>query len=186
MTYPPWPTRLLRLFVALVLVCVAGWYSPLATAAIWHLLHPIGWVNYRGLQVRVPWPWIADGDASREDPLATPQGLSLKKTPFAVNRRVLGQSIFVTVISRDPGVAEEQQTADWIRTFRATHQGADFEDKTPIALPSGASCLQAASDPGPGQIVWTCISVSGGWVADYEGYAPDVRVFFDIVAHFKR
>jgi len=186
MTNPSLSTRVFRLLAALALVSVAGWYSPLATAAIWHLLHPVGWVRYRGLQVRVPWPWIADVDAEREDASATPQGLSLKKAPFAVNHRALGQSIFVTVISQDPGATAEQQAADWMRTFRATHPGDTFDGNAPVALPSGASCLEAASDTGTGAIVWTCISVSGGWVANYEGYAPDVPVFFEIVAGLKR
>jgi hypothetical protein len=186
MMNPSLPTRALRLLAALALVCAAGWYSPLATAAIWHLLHPVGWVKYRGLQVRVPWPWIADVDADREDPSATPQGLSLKKSPFAVNRRALGQSIFVTVIAQDPGVTAEQQTSEWMKTFRATHPGETFDGNAPVALPSGASCSRAESDAGSKPIVWTCISVSGGWVADYEGYAPDVPVFFDVVARLKR
>ena len=65
----------------LALVGVCGWYGPVITASLWHVCHPRGWVEYRGLRVRVPWPWVADTEAEDADPTMTPQGLQLKRMP---------------------------------------------------------------------------------------------------------
>jgi len=186
MASPPLQTRVLRVLLALVLVCVAGWYSPLAPAAIWRLFHPTGWVNYRGLRVRVPWPWIANTDATGEDPSAVPQGMALKKTPFAVNHRSMTETIFVTVISQDPGITAEGQTEAWMETFRMTHPGDTFDTQTPKAIPAGASCTVARDDQKQNDAVWTCISIRGGWVANYEGCWAGASEFFDMLTHLRR
>lgn len=186
MTTPPLSTRVLRVFGALVLVCLMGWYGPFFTAGIWHVFHPAGWVQYRGLHVRVPWPWTADVDFSGEDPSLSPQGLALKKTPYAVNRRVLSQAIFVTEISPDPGITAEQQAGAWMDTFRKTHPADSFESRTLPAVPAEAICSAAREDQHAVDVVWTCISVEGGWVANFEGNRADEPVFFDIVAQLKR
>jgi hypothetical protein len=186
MTYPPLPTRLLRVSLALILVAVACWYSPLVTAGLWHLFHPGGWVSYRGLRIRVPWPWIADTELDSADPTVAPQGLALKKSPTTANRLSAGQLIFVTVISPDPGTTAEQQTSEWMRSFRETHPGRAFSDRTPVALPSGASCLQARSRQQNKEEVWTCISVENGWVSNFEGRPGEETAFFEIVRNLKR
>jgi hypothetical protein len=139
-----------------------------------------------GLLVRVPWPWVADTDAIREDPTVTPQGLALKKMPPTLTGRVPPQSLFVTVISPDPGVTAEQQTAQWMKIFRDTHPGAEFEAATPVAIPGGASCLSADVHAKAEDVVWTCISVSGGWVANFEGHQRDERVFFEVIRGLRR
>jgi hypothetical protein len=186
MTNPPLSTRLLHVSVALALVCVAGWYSPFVTAGIWHVFHPGGWANYRGLRVRVPWPWTADTYATGEDPTLAPQGLTLKKTPFTVNKRSLSDSIFITVISQDPGVTVEQQTEAWMETFRMTHPAESFDSRTPKTIPANARCAVARGERSDVDVVWTCITVGGGWVANFEGSRADEPVFFDIVMHLKR
>jgi hypothetical protein len=183
---PHLPRRVLHVTVGLLLVCVAGWYGPWLTATGWRVFHPGGWVDYRGLRVRVPWPWIADSDMSRDDSGATPLGLGLKKLPQTLNHRLPPQSVFVTVISADPGVTAEQQTSQWMAMFRETHPGAEFSGVTPTAIPSGASCLRAGYPSKPTDIVWTCISVSGGWVANLEGHGSDEPAFFEVVGGLKR
>jgi hypothetical protein len=186
MTPPRLPIRVLRVVAAFVLAGVAGWYSPWITASLWRVFHPQGQVQYRGLLVRVPWPWIADTDALREDPTVTPQGLALKKMPPTLTQRVAAQSLFVTVISPDPGVTAEEQTAQWMRVFRDSHPGAKFEATTPVAVPPGASCLSADIPSKPDDVVWTCISVSAGWVANFEGHERDEPVFFKVIGGLKR
>jgi hypothetical protein len=195
MANPGLPIRVLRVGLAALLVAAACWYSPLLTAAGWHLVHPRGRVVYRGLNVLVPWPWTADLESLRADPEVNPQGLSLKKTPLSLDRRLANQSIFITVISLDPGLTAEQQTAAWMQSFRATHPGANFEPAAPAQVPPGAGCLSARSHWNgggwnggaleEGGMVWTCISVQQGWVADFEGRSPDAPVFFDIVRNLK-
>jgi hypothetical protein len=185
-TTPSWPIRLVRVLIAAAFVAVAAWYSPLVTAANWHLFHPRGWVNYRGLHVLVPWPWTADTEANNADPSVTPEGLSLKKMPYTMDRRLPTQSLFVTVITPDAGLTAAEQTGAWMETFRATHPGAAFNDQVLAAIPAGASCLSARSHWNQHGVVWTCISVAGGWVADFEGHDADAAVFFRVVSNLKR
>jgi hypothetical protein len=183
---PRWLTRSLRVAVALALAGAASWYSPWCTATFWHLFHPRGWVEYRGLRVRVPWLWTADTEAAEADPTATPLGLSLKKRPPTMDSRLPPQSVFVTVISPDPGITAERQTQAWLAMFRQSHPGADFEAPSPSALPAGASCLGAEKRSKPDDVVWTCISVPGGWVADFEGRRQDAPIFFEIASELRR
>jgi hypothetical protein len=175
--------------VALVLVGVAGWYSPILGAAGWHLFHPRGRVNYHGLHVMVPWPWTADMQFDPETDApgsAAPQGILLKNAPFTMAWHEPAQTIFLTVISSDSGVSAEQQTAGWMGSFRATHPGSEFDEKPSAAIPAGSTCL-SARNPGDAQdVVWTCISVKGGWVADFEGRTSEEPVFFRVVENLKR
>jgi hypothetical protein len=70
--------------------------------------------------------------------------------------------------------------------FRATHPGAAFNNRTPAAIPTGANCLSAASHWNQQGVVWTCISIKGGWVADFEGQSADVPVFFRMIGQLRR
>ncbi len=186
MATPGWKTRVLRVTLAAVFVVLAAWYSPLITAAGWHLFHPLGRVDYRGLRVMVPWPWTAEGEPEGVEPSIAPEGLSLKKTPSTMDRRLTNQSLFVTVIAPDPTMTADEQAAAWMEIFRATHPGAAFKNKAPGAVPEGATCLSAQSHWNQSGVVWTCISVPGGWVADFEGQTADVPVFFRILSQLKR
>jgi hypothetical protein len=183
---PVWLSRTLLVAAALCIVVVAGWYSPIITASIWHVLNPRGWVRYRGLSVRVPFPWIADNEVTGEDPSVTPEGLALRKLPPTMVHRPSPQSMFVTVISPDPGVTAEQQTEQWMKMFRETHPGAEFEAATSVAIPAGASCLRATNSSKPNDVVWTCISVGQGWVANFEGHRRDEPAFFEVIEELKR
>ncbi len=186
MKIPAWLIRALRWSLGLALAAVAGWYSPALTAAGWHVFHPHGWVEYRGLHIRVPWPWTAeDTEAIDGDPTVTPLGIALRKMPYEMIRRLPRQSIFVTVISPDPGVSAEEQTKRWMEMFRESHPGARFGTAA-VAIPAGASCLSASNDSSPDDVVWTCISVSGGWVANFEGRKRGEPVFFQVVTDLKR
>ena len=183
---PVWLAHTLLVVAAMCVVSVSGWYSPFLTAAGWHVFHPHGWVDYRGLHIRVPWPWTAeDTEAIDADPTVTPLGVALKKMPYEMIRRLPRQSIFVTVISPDRGVSAEEQTKRWMEMFRASHPGARFEAATG-AIPAGASCLSASNDSSPEEVVWTCISVGGGWVANFEGQKGDEPVFFQVITDLKR
>jgi hypothetical protein len=185
MTTPRWPIRALIWGVAAAAAAVAGWYGPTVTAATWHVFHPTGWVSYRGLRVKVPWPWVSDVDAVEADPTVAPEGIAIKRTAYTMARRQSAQAIFITVISPEPDLSPEQQVASWMNNFRATHPGREFDETPPVAAPPGASCLGAR--PGDEHdIVWTCISVSGGWIAVFEGHARDEPTFFRIVADLKR
>ena len=186
MTTPSWPIRALRVVVATAIVSLAMWYSPLIAAASWHVFHPGGWVYYRGLHVLVPWPWVSDAEAIKVNATATPEGISLKRMARTMDRRVPMQSLFVTVISPDPGVSAGQQTEGWLRMFRETHPGATFEETTPAAIPAGASCLGASNPNDAHGVGWTCISVKDGWVADFEGQEADAGAFFKVVSNLKR
>ncbi len=183
---PVWLSRTMLVVAALGLVGVSGWYSPIVTASLWRVFHPQGRVNYRGLYVRVPWPWIADNEAGEDDEMATPQGLGLRRMPPTIIHRLPPQSIFVTVISPDPGVTAQQQTNLWMKMFRQTHEGAKFVETTPVAIPDGASCLRADNPSNSRDVVWTCISVKGGWVANLEGRRSDEPVFFEVIGGLKR
>ncbi|AXC10579.1 hypothetical protein ACPOL_1231 [Acidisarcina polymorpha] len=176
---------MVRVSIAALFVGFAGWYSPFITAAAWHLFHPTGRVNYRGLNIRVPWPWTADVDAVKSDSFVSPQGISLKKMPYTMDRRLAVQAIFVTVISQDPGKSVEQQTASWMEAFRATHPGSNFVGETPVSVPLGVNCLGAKSPFHEKDLVWTCISVADGWVADFEGQGVDEPTFFEVVTHLR-
>lgn len=183
---PDWLVRPLLIVGGLALVAVSGWYGPMITASIWHLFHPMGTVYYRGLEVRVPWPWIADTDPAREDQAGTPEGLSLRKMPPTSIHHQAPQSMFITVISPDPGATAEQQTGLWLTMFRGAHPGADFSATTPATAPAGASCLKAMYPTKADEVVWTCISMSGGWVADLEGHQSEEPVFFEVIDGLKR
>jgi hypothetical protein len=185
-TIPGWLTRVLRVLAAFALAGVAGWFSPWITASIWHAFHPRGRVMYRGLEIRVPWPWTADTDLVGSEESVTPEGLALKKMPPTMDLRQPPQSVFVTVISPDPGVSAEEQTKRWMEVFRASHAGAKFEAATPVGIPAGASCLSADNPARAADIIWTCISVSDGWVANFEGHTRDEPVFFQVVGNLKR
>jgi len=159
------------------------------TAAGWRLFHPKGSVSYHGLHVIVPWPWTADSQfdselETAEDP-ATPQGLLLKRMPFAMARHEPAQTIFVTVISPDPGVTAEQQTTGWMSSFRATHTACQFDEMTPSSIPEGSKCLSARNHEDEQDVVWTCISVEHGWVANFGGHTSEEPVFFRIVENLK-
>jgi len=186
MTTPRWPIRALIWIAAAAVVAVAGWYAPTVTAAGWHVFHPRGWVTYRGLQVVVPWPWVSDVDAVEADPTVSPEGISMKKTAYTMAHRQPAQTIFITVISPEPGLSPEQQVARWMESFRAAHPGREFDATPPVAIPPGASCLGAQRPGDDRDVVWTCISVSGGWVAGFEGHAREESTFFRIVADLKR
>jgi hypothetical protein len=183
---PGWLIRTVLAIAALGLVGVSGWYGPIVTASLWRVFHPQGRVQYRGLSVQVPWPWIADTEASADDAMVTPQGLALRKLPRTIIHRLPPQSMFVTLISPDPGVTAEQQISQWMKMFRETHPGAQFEAATPVAIPPGASCLRAVSPSNPRDVVWTCISVSGGWVANLEGHPSDEPAFFEVIGQLKQ
>src|SRR5271154_3465658 len=111
MAIPRWLIRLLCWSTALIFVGVAAWYGPMVTAAGWRIVHPRGWVNYRGLHVRVPWPWISDVDTEKDEPTASPEGISLKKMASTTIPHKPSQTIFITVISPDPEKSAEDQTA---------------------------------------------------------------------------
>ena len=179
---PGWLIRTVLAIAALGLVGVSGWYSPIVTASLWRVFHPRGWVDYRGLYVQVPWPWIADAEDDGEDPTLTPQGLALRKMSRTSIHRLPPQSMFVTVISPDPGLTAEQQTNQWLEAFRESHPGAEFE----TATPNGASCLRAVSRSNGRDVVWTCISLNGGWVANLEGHPSDEPAFFEVIGGLKR
>jgi hypothetical protein len=180
-----WPIRALRVIVAAVFVGIAAWYSPFLAALSWHLFHPRAQVDYRGLHVLVPWPWTVESWIDEGEAAASPQGLSLKRTPPSMDRRLTNESIFVTVLSPESGVTPEGQHEAWLDVFRASHPGAAFDNRTPWAVPPGTSCLSARSHWNQNGVVWTCISVRNGWVADFEGYERDVPVFFKIVGNLK-
>jgi hypothetical protein len=186
MTTPRLPIRALRVLGAFALAGVVGWYSPWVTASLWRVFHPQGRVEYRGLRVKVPWPWIADTDALRADPTLVAQGLALKKMPPTMTQRLPPQSLFVTVISPDPGVTADEQTEQWLNIFRGAHPQAEFRAGTPTAIPAGASCLSAVYLDKPTEAVWTCISVKQGWVANFEGQRRDEPVFLEVVGGLKR
>jgi hypothetical protein len=184
MAIPNWLIRALCWTLAIVSVTVAAWYGPMLTAAGWHVFHPSGRVVYRGLHVMVPWPWVsdADGDSMKADPTAAPDGISLKEMAHTAVHREPAQTMFITVITPDPGVSAEEQTERWLESFRATHPGSEFEEKVPVAIPTEAKCLGAHRLPDSHGIVWTCISVKGGWVANFEGHTDQEPVFFRVVA----
>jgi hypothetical protein len=186
MVLSQWQIRLGSVMGASLLVAAAGWYSPLLSTAGWHVFHPRGWVNYRGLHVRVPWPWTADIDSVNSDPTLTPQGLSLKKNAYTLGRNVAADMIFVTVVSADPGVSASQQTEAWMTSFRATHPGSIFDSRSSVAAPAGATCLSARNHWSRPSVIWTCISVDAGWEADYEGWDGDEPVFFGIVRDLRK
>jgi len=186
MAFPRLQIRVARVFLAGVLVVAAGWYSPLLITAGWHVFHPRGWVEYRGLHVRVPWPWTADIDSVNSDPTLTPQGLSLKKSTYTLDRSAAADGIFVTIVTPDPGVSAAQQTDAWMTSFRATHPGSVFDARAPMAIPAGASCLSARNHWNGRGVVWTCISVEGGWEADYEGRDAEEPLFFGILGRLKK
>ena len=86
---PVWLAHTLLVVAAMCVVSVSGWYSPFLTASGWHVFHPHGWVDYRGLHIRVPWPWTAeDTEAIDDDPTVTPLGVALKKMPYEMIRRL--------------------------------------------------------------------------------------------------
>ena len=181
-----WLVRPLLVVAGLSLVGVAGWYGPMVTASIWHVFHPLGRVYYRGLYVRVPWPWIADSDAGREDQAAPPQGLSLRKMPPTSIHHQAAETIFITVISPDPGATAEQQTALWLTMFQGAHPGAGFSGATAANTPTGVECLSAVYTTKPNDVVWTCISMTEGWVANLEGHRSSEPVFFEVIGGLKR
>ena len=177
-TTPRWLMRALSWIAAAAVAAVAGWYGPTVTAAGWRVFHPRGWVSYRGLQVTVPWPWVSDVDAEEANPTVSPEGIAMKKMAYTMAHRQAAQAIFITVISPEPGLSSEQQVAGWMNSFRETHPGWEFEATPPVPVPSGATCLGARKPADNDVVMWTCISVDGGWIAGFEGRGGDEPTFF--------
>jgi hypothetical protein len=189
MALPPWLIRALRIVVALACVVIAGWYSPELTAAGWRVFNPLGRVEYRGLRVRVPWRWTAQTNGDKEDASVAPMGVSLRKAARHLGEKGPPETIFVTVISSDDGLTEDQQTDAWLAVFRMTHPGVQFENQPPAEVPQNVSCMGTRSEDEPKdepRVVWTCISVRNGWVANFEGRISNVPVFFWTVERLRR
>jgi hypothetical protein len=183
---PGWLARPLLIAVCFVAALVSGWYGPLVTASLWRVFNPGGRVRYHGLLIQVPWPWISDFEEFNAEQTVSPQGFALRRMPRTLFHRLPPQSIFITVISAEPGKTPEQQTMEWLDAFREAHPGASFLTANQTETPAGASCLKAANPATPDDAIWTCISPHGGWVANLEGHPRDEETFFAIVSRLRR
>jgi hypothetical protein len=171
------------------IVCLAVYYSPALTSLGWHVIHGKA-IDYRGLHVEVPWGWTADLSLMREDFPANPQGITLQKPPKTLNIEARGpELIYINLLLPDGRSTPQQQAEEWKGLFRQSHPASDFDVAAPANFPAGIDCLEAAprsagSDAQTGAAL-ACISLQGGWLADYAGSRGNVPLFLKVIAGLK-
>jgi hypothetical protein len=190
-TIPTTVPRAGKVFVLLCipLIIVAVYYSPTLTSLGWHVLHGKA-IDYRGLHVEVPWGWTADLSLMREDYPANPQGITLQKPPKTLNIESRGpELIYINLLLPDARSTPQQQAAEWQSLFRQSHPVAEFQVAPPADFPASSDCLEAtprstALDVPRGAAL-ACISLQGGWLANYAGSQRNVFLFRDIIGRLK-
>lgn len=181
-----------RGFVVLVLlpfIVLAVYYAPSLSALGWHVLHGRS-INYRGLHVSVPWGWTADLSLIKEDFPANPQGITLQKPPKTLDIESRGpELIYINLLLPDARSTPQQQAEEWQSLFRQSHPGTEFNIASPQEFPGSANCLEAtpraAASDAPQGAALACISIAGGWVANYAGSQRNVDLFRDVIGHLK-
>ena len=171
------------------LIILAVYYSPTLTSLGWHILHGKA-IDYRGLRVEVPWGWTADLSLMKEDYPANPQGITLEKPPKTLNIESRGpELIYINLLLPDARSTPQQQAAEWQSLFRQSHPGAQFDVAPPQGFPASANCLEAtprANAPDvPQGAALACISLTGGWLANYAGSQRNVPLFRNVIAQLK-
>jgi hypothetical protein len=191
----PTPTRRIpragKLFAlsCIPLACLAVYYAPTLTSLGWHVVHG-GAVNYRGLHVEVPWGWTVDLSLMKEDYPANPQGITLQKPPKTLNIESRGpELIYINLLLPDARSTPEQQAEEWKSLFRQSHPSAEFDVAAPSDLPAGTDCLEATPRSGaadlPAGAALACVSLQGGWVANYAGSQRDLPLFTRVIGKLK-
>jgi hypothetical protein len=181
-----------RVFLVLVLVPVVVlvvYYAPSLTALGWHVLHGRS-IDYRGLHVTVPWGWTADLSLIKDDFPANPQGITLQKPPKTLNIESRGpELIYINLLLPDARSTPQQQAAEWESLFRQSHPKTQFDVSSPREFPESANCLQATPRAGAGDApqgaALACVSIAGGWVANYAGSQRNVDLFRDVIGRLK-
>jgi hypothetical protein len=181
-----------RVFLVLVLVPVVVlvvYYAPSLTALGWHVLHGRS-IDYRGLHVTVPWGWTADLSLIKDDFPANPQGITLQKPPKTLNIESRGpELIYINLLLPDARSTPQQQAAEWESLFRQSHPKTQFDVSSPREFPESANCLQATprarAGDAPQGAALACVSIAGGWVANYAGSQRNVDLFRDVIGRLK-
>jgi hypothetical protein len=179
---------------AFVLLCIplivlAVYFSPILTSLGWHIVHGRA-INYRGLHVDVPWGWTADMSILKEDFPANPQGITLQKPPKTLNIESRGpELIYINLLLPDDRSTPQQQAAEWQSLFRQSHPVTVFNVGAPPDFPASADCLEAtprttAKDL-PSGAALACISLQGGWLANYAGSQSNVPLFRAVLGDLK-
>jgi hypothetical protein len=171
------------------LVILAVYYAPALTSLGWHLLHGKA-IDYRGLHVDVPWGWTADLSLMKEDFPANPQGITLEKPPKTLNIESRGpELIYINLLLPDARSTPQQQAAEWQSLFRQSHPSDEFDIASPQDFPASANCLEATpratAANAPKGAALACISLTGGWVANYAGSQRNVLLFRDVIGRLK-
>jgi hypothetical protein len=171
------------------LICLAVYYSPALTSLGWHIIHGNA-IDYRGLRVEVPWGWTADLALMKEDFPANPQGITLQKPPKTLNIEARGpELIYINLLLPDGRSTPPQQAAEWKGLFQQSHPGSEFNVAVPANFPQGIDCLEAiprsAIPDAPTGTALGCISLQGGWLADYAGSHSNVPVFLKVISGLK-
>lgn len=180
-----------KIFAILCLpaVVLAVYYAPTLTSFGWHIIHGKA-VDYRGLHVEVPWGWTADLTSVRDDFPANPQGITLQKPPRTLNIEARGpELIYINLLLPDARSSPQQQAEEWKNLFRESHPGSDFDLAAPASSPAGIDCLEATPKTkergAPSGAALACISLQGGWLANYAGSGANVPLFMRVIGGLK-
>jgi hypothetical protein len=180
-----------KVFAALCVpvVILAIYYAPTLTSFGWHILHGKA-IDYRGLHVEVPWGWTADLTAVKDDFPANPQGITLQKPPKTLSIEARGpELIYINLLLPDARSSPQQQAAEWKSLFSESHSGSDFDVAAPASFPPGTDCLEATPKSkdrsAPTGAALACISLQGGWLANYAGSRANVPLFMSVIGDLK-
>ncbi len=174
----------LVLFCAPV-ICVAVYYTPWLVSLGWHATHGMS-VDYRGLRVRVPLGWTAVTTAAQDDFLENPQGVTIEKQPKSLSFESGGpEMMYFNLLLPDSKITPSQQIAEWQDLFRQAHPSSGFDLASPAGVPSDMDCLQATPLNSRAAAAIACISLKGGWLAQYAGSQAHVPLFLEIAAALK-
>jgi hypothetical protein len=173
----------------LPIIGAAMYYSPTLTSLGWHVIHGRT-IEYRGLHVNVPIGWTVDLNLMKEDYPANPQGVTLQKPPKTLNIESRGPELmYINLLLPDAQSTPQQQAAQWNDLFRQSHPAKDFNVEALGNLPAGIDCLQAlprANITGAeAGAALACVSLRGGWLANYAGARGNVASFLQVIQQLK-
>jgi hypothetical protein len=164
------------------IICAALYYTPWLVSLGWHATHGMS-VDYRGLRIRVPLGWTPVTIAAQDDFQANPQGITLEKQAESFSFEPRGpEMMYFNLLLPDPKTTPSQQVAEWQNLFRQAHPSSVFDLASPAGVPPDMACLQATPLNNRSAAALACVSVKGGWLAQYAGSQANVPLFLETAA----
>ncbi len=159
--------------LGLVLMLLAGCFSPALTPFLWHLRHG-DVIELGGKRITVPKDWYPE-DVEYYD-------VRFSKPPLTVfsggKRRVFAY------LSALPGrtVSTQEANQRFETTWRAVFAAAGDETPSKIAIEEGNGvCMEHSRRQNPDQVVISCSLFSAAWGAGFSGDVREASKFLSII-----